>query len=288
VIGRLLGALLLAAALPTAGFGAEATVRFPSIDGDLTGGAPTALTGLMITPEGPGPFPAIVLAHGCNGLHRTDGTAVNASYLWWGRRFAEAGYVALLPDSFGPRGKAQICTVAANDRGISPNRERARDMQAARIYLAGLATVAADRIGLMGWSNGGTTVLASVSAGAPGRPETLNFKAAVAFYPGCLGQLRDTTWSPAVPTLILGGLADDWTPVVHCQNLVDRLKDSAIPLTIHSYPDAHHAFDALNVPLRVRTGLNTRSGTATIGTNVEAREDSIKRTLAYFQAALTP
>jgi hypothetical protein len=35
-------------------------VSFPSLDGSLTGGAPTELRGLLVNPEGSGPFPAVV------------------------------------------------------------------------------------------------------------------------------------------------------------------------------------------------------------------------------------
>jgi dienelactone hydrolase len=264
----------------------EQTVAFASFDADLTGGAPTMISAVLIAPKGAGPFPAIVLAHGCDGYYRPNGKTPSATYHWWGQKFAEEGYLVLLPDSFRPRGRSQVCVNEPDKPTITPGRERARDVQAARAYLAGLPIVKADRIGLMGWSNGGSTVLSAISMGAPAKPETGNFRAAVAFYPGCFFQMKDSTWAPAAPTLILIGLSDDWTPAPLCQSLVDRLAGNPIPITMHSYPDTHHAFDAPNLPLRVRTGVNTKSGTATIGTNPASREDAILRTLAYFQAAL--
>src|ERR1700691_2104674 len=39
---------------------ADEVVAFPSLDGALTGGAPTPLRGLLLRPAGPGPFPAVV------------------------------------------------------------------------------------------------------------------------------------------------------------------------------------------------------------------------------------
>jgi dienelactone hydrolase len=291
VIGRAAGALLLlifaAAPLRSSDAAAlETTVSFPSFDSDLTGGSPTTLTALMLTPEGDGPFPAIVLAHGCDGLRRPDGKTLSSTYIWWARRFAAEGYIALLVDSFQPRGRRQVCVNEPDKVTITPTRERARDAQAARAYLAASPIIAKDRIGLMGWSNGGSTVLGAISEGAPGRPAQGNFAAAVAFYPGCFLQLRDTTWKPAVPTLILIGEADDWTPARFCQSLTDRLSENSIPISIHVYPEAHHAFDAPNLALRVRQGVNTRSGTATIGTNHAARDDAILRTLSFFNTAL--
>jgi poly(3-hydroxybutyrate) depolymerase len=56
-------------------------------------GAP--LRGLLFRPKGEGPFPAVVLLHGCRGIqpYQRD----------WAGKLAEWGYVALLVDSFGPR-----------------------------------------------------------------------------------------------------------------------------------------------------------------------------------------
>jgi dienelactone hydrolase len=56
------------------------------------------LTGKLTKPQGDGPFPAVVLMHGCTGIgkHQED----------WAARFASWGYVALQVDSLGPRGLA--------------------------------------------------------------------------------------------------------------------------------------------------------------------------------------
>jgi poly(3-hydroxybutyrate) depolymerase len=52
---------------------AAGLVSFPSLDGSLTGGAPTGLRGLLVKPEGSGPFPAVVALHGCGGLFDKQG-----------------------------------------------------------------------------------------------------------------------------------------------------------------------------------------------------------------------
>jgi dienelactone hydrolase len=54
-----------------------------------------------------------------------------------------------------------------------------------------------------------------------------------------------------VPTLILIGERDDWTPAQECRNMVDgrddwgisRHKIEGAPIKLIVYPDAHHAFD---------------------------------------------
>src|SRR3982751_5848146 len=82
---------------------AQEKVSFPSMDADLKGGAPTTVTGYLYKPEGAGPFGAVIALHGCNGAIDEKGT-VRELYGAWGERLSEAGYLVLLPDSFGSRG----------------------------------------------------------------------------------------------------------------------------------------------------------------------------------------
>ena len=264
--------------------GAQNRVTFPSNDADITRSSPTVLNGLLYKPPGEGPFPAIVLMHGCGGLFRTNGR-LTSRHDDWAQRFHGLGYVVLHVDSFTPRGLREICTV--KERTIEPSRERARDAYGALLYLQSLPDVQADRIGLMGWSNGGSTTLWTVLARITARPKSLphgDFRVAVAFYPGCRTPLEyKSGWMTRIPLLILIGERDDWTKAPPCQELVSRAKARGEPVEIVVYPNAFHDFDAPDSPVRVRTGIaTTESGTATIGTNPEAREDSIKRAPAFF------
>ena len=48
----------------------------------------------MLKPEGPGPFPAVVIMHDCSGLgQRSSGAPIR-----WARELLERGYVIVLPD----------------------------------------------------------------------------------------------------------------------------------------------------------------------------------------------
>jgi dienelactone hydrolase len=107
----------------------------------------------------------------------------------------------------------------------------------------------------------------------------VDFRSAVAFYPNCR-RLRETAWSARVPTLILIGGVDDWTPAATCQQMVADARDRSARVQIVVYPGAHHEFDRANSPIRLRTGLvNTAdpSGRAHGGTNPAARNDALKR-----------
>ena len=79
------------------------------------------------------------------------------------------------------------------------------------------------------------------------------FRAAVAFYPGCiaLSQAKDA-YHPYAPLLILIGEADDWTPAAPCVELAAKTKAGGDPVEIVTYPGAHHGFDRINLPVRYR------------------------------------
>lgn len=63
-------------------------------------GDPLTLTGRLFKPQGNGPFPGVVLMHGCAGI-----VPVNTRP----QRLASWGSVAFQVDSFGPRGEKNIC-----------------------------------------------------------------------------------------------------------------------------------------------------------------------------------
>lgn len=257
-------------------------VGFPALK-DFTGKT-VELDALMYRPTGKGPFPALVLMHGCGGMYTRSGN-VTRSYRHWVELLAENGYVALLVDSFNPRGYPRICEL--EDRPIRPSRERLQDAYAALQWLEQQGFVAKGRVGLLGWSNGGTGTLYAMRATQPYR----GFRAAVAFYPGCRTLSRSKTpYAVYAPTLILTGEADDWTPAAPCVALTGIAQKQGAPLEIVTYPGAHHSFDRINLPVRYRPDVRNlnkpdRRG-ATIGEHPEAREKAIKRTLEFFAQTL--
>lgn len=185
--------------------------------------------------------PAIVLLHGCGGMVDARGS-IAPRHRDWAERFARWGFVALLVDSFGPRGIGSLCEL--EKRPIGPWIERTRDVYAALEYLTGRADVDAQSVFVLGWSHGGSTVLSVVRPDAPGRRAGgPRFKAAIAFYPGCTLPMQRAAYEPTMPTLILHGEADDWTPAAPCIALAERLRHVPFPLETITYPEAHHGFD---------------------------------------------
>ena len=269
--------LALLAFLTAAGVQAD-HVRIPTAGG-------VTLDAALVRPPSRTDLPAVVALHGCGGPYPSrDGS--------WAVELVAKGHIVLLPDSFGSRGLGPQCRV--KQRTVSPARERRDDAIAAATWLATQPGVPAGGIALLGWSNGGSTVLATARLGARGSADRHTalppglFTRFVAFYPGCAGTARDLSWQPAAPMLILVGEQDDWTPAEPCRQIAARFPDriGPNPVTMVAYPDAYHDFDAPDRPLRVLTGLATvTSGQAHVGTNVAARADALVRVPAFLAAA---
>ena len=233
----------------------------------------------LLRPAGSGPYPAVIALHGCDGLFARDG-GLSPRHEDWAERLARQGFLVLMPDSFGSRGLGPPCRVRA--RAVRPSRERVADALAAKAYLQARADVKASAISLLGWSNGGSTVLYAVEPRrAAGTPD---FAAAVAFYPGCRTPLESGSWRARLPLLILIGGADDWTPASPCRDLAAAGAAAGDRVAIVVYPGAYHAFDHPNLPVRVVKGLafsGSGTGAAHTGTDPAARADALVRVPAF-------
>jgi dienelactone hydrolase len=243
-------------------------------------GSGVNLASLLFTPAGIGPFPAVIGLHGCGGLYASDGT-LSARHADWAERLAALGFIVLLPDSFGSRGIGSQCNTS--DRVARASSERVSDAIAARAYLQSRSDVKPRAVSLLGWSNGGSTVLFAVQKGEEPPGGGADFAKAVAFYPGCRSP-AERGWHARLPLMILIGAADDWTPAAPCEALAASAKAVGEPVSIIIYPGAYHDFDYPNLPVHTRSGLAytaDRSGIAHTGTNAEARTDALRRVTAF-------
>jgi dienelactone hydrolase len=196
--------------------------------------SPQPLQGYLRQPGSGAPSPAVILLHGCHGnWQRLDQS--------WGKRIAAWGYVTLTVDSFGPRGIQDTCSSGAPA-------DLAFDAYRALNFLVRQPFVDPARIAALGFSQGGWLTLISVEHGIIEQTTTNKFRAAAAFYPPCIAFSGDVT----VPTLILVGELDDWTPAQECRNMVEgrddwgisRQKGQGVPIRLIVYPGAYHGFDA--------------------------------------------
>jgi dienelactone hydrolase len=282
---------LVAVALSAAATAAEAqqTVNFASLD------SKTNLTAYLSRPEGDAPRPALVLMHGCSGLVNSKGR-IMALYRAWMRALVVQGYSVLAVDSATSRGFGQTCS--AGEARTTMWRDRPKDAYAALQYLQAQPFVQADRVGLMGWSQGGGVVLLSINDKSSGRPVGLahDFRAAVSFYPGVCSDRRQSkpftlvepqSWTTKIPLLVLIGEADTWTPFAPCEAFLAGAKARGSSIELKSYLSAVHAFDAPKLARRELPEYRSGDGAIPlIGTDEEARADAFPRVLDFLKARL--
>lgn len=252
-------------------------VQFASLHPDGT-----LLSAALLRPEGDGPFPSVVLLHGCSGLYTSKGRMASREREWMTMLRAD-GYAVLAVDSFNPRGFRTIC--ADKYRTITPEDDRPYDAYAALAWLRQQSFVQPDRIAIMGWSNGGTTTLATVSektVRSVGWRED-GFAAAVAMYPGCLNLSR-TSYTPLAPLLLEVGAKDDWTPATYCRQLVETARKNGGNAELDAYSNAHHGFDEPTGKLHTRMVSGGRL--VHVGPEPQARALAITRVRTYLADAL--
>ncbi len=262
---------------------AQERVTFPSQDGKTT------LTGYLFVPaRGPAHRrPAIVMMHGragaysslANGSYTAD--TLSKRHKAWGELWAGHGYVALMVDGFGPRGyPAGFGPHSYDSRPAELNEVTIRPLDAygALTWLRTRPDVDSARIGLQGWSNGGSATLVAMAAGSglvPGSQQ--GFAAGLAFYPACglKDAFREAGYKPYAPLLVLMGAADDEVSPRRCEKLVHDSRAAGGAIEIKMYPGAEHGFDD---PGKKRQRIEA---------NAAARDDAVARAVAFFQARLS-
>lgn len=264
-------------------------VRLPSLD--APDGQPLVLPGWRFAPprgeadtavEADSVRPAVLMFHGCGGMLDGQGRPSPRirAYADW---LTQQGWHVLAVDSLSPRGEKELCTQRTGTRRVTLTQRRL-DALGALQWMAQQPGVDASRMALLGWSNGGSTVLAAANlrhrAVARARPA---IRLAVAFYPGCEAELR-RGYEPAADTLLLLGGADDWTPAAPCQQL------AAPRVAVRVWDDAYHGFDGAG-PLVLRkdvpNGVNPGEGVH-VGGHPQAREEARQVLLQALRRAFGP
>jgi len=228
------------------------------------------LGGILHRPDGAGPFPALVLMHGCSGLEKNHDA--------WARRLASHGYVALIVEGFRSRGVNNVCTKKTFNK-VSYN-ARIADAYAGAAFLRARSDVDSGRVGVVGWSHGGIIALKLAARQPPSFSwadvPVVPFRSVVAFYPYC-GPEKDA----AVPLLILIGSRDDWTPASNCESYAAMQKVAGTPVELVVYPGATHAFDDTTVGQGyVNTGHFLRYDGAATADAADRMVEFLARTLA--------
>src|SRR5215470_12092187 len=181
---------------------------------------------VLYTPQGKGPFPALVVIHEWWGLN--DWIKEQASKL------ADQGYVALAIDLY--RGKVATTSDEAHQimRGVPSDRAN-RDLLAASAYLRSLTNVNPTLVGDIGWCMGGGYALDLAIADPKLKVAVINY-----------GHLAtDDASLKKINAAILGifGGQDKGITPADVNKFESQLKMLGKTVEIHSFPDAGHAFE---------------------------------------------
>jgi dienelactone hydrolase len=230
---------------------------------------PDRVEGRLTRPDGAGPFPALVLLHGCHGVS----PQVNA----WARWLAERGYVAFVVDSFGPRKEPADCK--ADGKPDAPANERFDDAIGALKYLQTQPFVIPDRVASFGWSQGGVFAMAVINGPTLERARArgvvlpkVGYAAAVAMYPGgCRDYAKELVIRPLL--LLIGG-SDDWTPPQYCREMAANVKARGADVTLVEYKGAYHYFDVVGQQKEVLKDIEQPFNLGTFGVTVAYDADA--------------
>ena len=224
-----------------------------------TPGGSIGLTGVLAVPDGPGPWPGVVLVHEAFGITDVMRRQV--------QRVAEAGYLALMPDLFS-QGGARKCLLDTF-RALRAQEGRAFvDIESARTLLAGRSD-STGSVGVLGFCMGGGFALVAASK---------KFDAASVNY-GMLPKDLDATLEHACPVVASYGARDK--SLRHAAEKIDvALTRHGIPHDVKEYPDAGHSF--LNDEPHTGGVSFLTNRILGAGPNPEATADAWQRIEAFF------
>jgi carboxymethylenebutenolidase len=249
VMKRTLALLLLVLFISAFALAADGK-NVPYKSGDET------VQGVLYTPAGKGPFPALLVIHEWWGLN--EWVRDQASKL------ADEGYVALAVDLY--RGKVATTPEMAHEimRGVPEDRAQ-RDLHAAVEFLQSQPNVKKDRIGSIGWCMGGGYAL-DVALQEP------DLAAAVIHY-GHLATDPEALKKIHAPILGIFGAQDRGIPPEDVHKFEQTLQQLGKKIEIKIYDDAGHAFENPNDKA---------------GYRADDAADAWKRTIAFLAATLKP
>ena len=200
----------------------------------------------LFTPAGEGPFPTVLVFHGCSG--QSPGFVENVK-----KWLLPQGYALLFVDSLGARGIDDWHPVC--DGKLLWGNERALDVYAALDLARSMPRLDHRRMALLGYSHGGWSILDALAYdggaghGFPHRPAGAGRCAR-------RHRLLPLLWLPAhlrqgrrdLPVLMFLGGKDRITDHLQCLSAIDGLELEQLQLV--QYGGADHVFDQ-------RSDLNT-------------------------------
>jgi dienelactone hydrolase len=195
---------------------------------------PRKISGELTLPPGDGPFPAVILYHG--HYHPEDLEP------WFSElvpRLLEKNIATFVLDSFTGR---KITNTTYFEARL-PRAARLTDVFQALNMLARLDEIDENRIGISGYSVGGTTamlgadLLINETSLARGR----SFAALLPVYPSCQARFRTNELTGA-PMLFLLAEYDDYSPSEFCEEYVEEVSSAGFDVKTKKYDDTQHGW----------------------------------------------
>jgi carboxymethylenebutenolidase len=216
---------LLAAAIifATPTFAAEASV---------TTGATQNMNATLFTPDGAGPYPAVLLMHTSGGLQSAD--------LDYAKRLMQEGYVVLVPQfmaAYNITGRTRVDTFTVRAQAVF------NDFGAALDQLRANPKVDGGKLAAIGFSNGGYFAVWLAAAG--------KVRAGISYYGALSGagsdheqvRFREVINDRSSPMLILHGSADTTVPISQAAQLDRILTSAKVAHEYVNYDGAGHVFE---------------------------------------------
>jgi len=200
-------------------------------------GVHNKMRAFLFAPDGPGPYPAVLVLHTSGGLQGADTD--------YAQRLTQQGYVTLVPaflEAYGITGRSRFTTFTSDAEPIYADLVAALDMLARHDKVKG------SKLGAVGFSNGGYFAAWLAATG--------KVQAAIGYYGAysgagtdkSLGRFRDVFGAASSPVLLLHGAADGTVPVQVAQHLEQIIAAAQAPVQLQIYPGVDHRFDRVPVP----------------------------------------
>lgn len=203
----------------------------------------------FVPPEGAAPpYPVVIQFHGCAGIRPPF-------MAQWAKVANEAGFMAVIVDSFAPRGVSRAEALKTICKGTDLiGQERAGDVLAAYEIVRARSDVDASKIVLAGWSHGAWSAMDLIALDPPHRwpagmaktkIDALQLAGFIGVYPYC-GRgawTRAIGWKRPVKTLMLLAGADTIVDPDECPALARRLENAGAEIDTHVYEGVDHVFD---------------------------------------------
>jgi carboxymethylenebutenolidase len=246
---------------------------------EITVGVHGNMRAILVTPDGPGPYPGVLVLHTSGGLEEAD--------IAFAKALADVGYVCIVPAFMAAYSLTAATRQETFTRDAGPIYD---DLVNALGVLQSNPKVQGSKLAAIGFSNGGYFAVWLAL--------TSKVQAGVGYYGAYTGagtdiaesRLAKAAAASSSPVLILHGANDTTVPPGAARRLAGALDGAQVPYEIHIYPDTGHVFDRGGFVPGAAFKNNPRlSGLAGSDSGDAAAEsDAWTRTLDFLQKYLKP